>query len=145
MPPIDVVCDAIVVLKWFHDEGEEEVDSSHRLLELHRDRVIAVSVLDLTAYEIGNALLRGRPGITSDRVAVVLEAVATTCRRVSPSPAVLADAVRMAERHGLTVYDAAYAAVAAARHAHLATLDRALFGAELGRRPSDLLRLIDPT
>jgi predicted nucleic acid-binding protein len=37
------------------------------------------------------------------------------------------------------MYDAAYAAAAKARHAELATLDRALLQAGLGRRPSEIL------
>ena len=33
MPTIDVVSDASVALKWFHAEGEEEVEASRALLE----------------------------------------------------------------------------------------------------------------
>ena len=54
-------------------EGEEEVDEARQLIELYRRQAIAVSVIDLTAYEIGNALLRGRPHIAADRVAIVIE------------------------------------------------------------------------
>jgi predicted nucleic acid-binding protein len=139
MPPIDIVCDASVVLKWFHAEGEEDVDASRALLDLYRRRAVALSVLDLTAYEVANALLRGHPGVEAPQVVTVLEALAVVCPRLAPSPGELADAVALADRHHLTMYDAAYAAVAGARHAHLATLDRALLAAGLGRRPSDLL------
>ena len=51
----------------------------------------------------------------------------------------LADALALAELHGLTVYDAAYASVARSRHARLATLDRLLLGAGLGERPSEIV------
>ena len=46
---------------------------------------------------------------------------------------------RLAENHHLTMYDAAYAAAARSRHAELATLDRALLEAGMGRRPSEIV------
>lgn len=59
----DVVSDASVALKWFHGEGEEEVEPAVELLLGERDRTVALRVLDLTSYEVGNALLRGRSGV----------------------------------------------------------------------------------
>ena len=141
MPPIDVVCDASVVLKWFHEEGEEEVEPSRALLELHRSRRVALSVLDLTFLEVANVILRALHA-KSEHVAIVLDALAEICPQMPVSHAALTEAVKLAERHGLTVYDAAYAAVAAGRRAQLATMDRALLDAGLGRRPSDILRSV---
>ena len=139
MPPIDVVSDASVALKWFHAEGEEEVDASRTMLDRYVQRVIALHVLDLTPYEVGSALLRGRASVAADRVATVLEALADICPHVSASTAELRTAATLAERHGLTLYDAAYAAIAQSRGARLATLDHALLQAGLGQRPSAIL------
>jgi predicted nucleic acid-binding protein len=72
-------------------------------------------------------------------VAVVLEALADLCPQVSPTTGDLRDAAALVELHGLTLYDAAYAAVARARGAELATLDQALLDSGLGRRPSAVL------
>lgn len=138
MPTIDVVSDASVVLKWFHAEGEEEVEPARALLDLYGSQRIAIHVLDLTPYEVGNALLRGRAKIDADRVAVVLDALAEICPQIVPTPAELREAAILAERHDLTIYDAAYAAVAQSRGAELATLDRALLKSQLGRRPSTI-------
>ena len=138
MPPIDVVADASVVLKWFHAEGEEEVEPARSLLERHGRRELALMVLDLTPYEVGNALLRGR-SVSAGRVATVLESLADICPRVAPTRTEMRSAARLAERHELTLYDAAYAAVARARGARLATLDRALLASRLGQRPSEIL------
>lgn len=135
---IDVVSDANVALKWFHAEGEEEVAESRRLLEAHRARDVALSLLDLTPYEVGNALLRGRAGASAEQVATVLEALAEICPAIQPGPEELRRATELAHRHDLTLYDAAYAAVAEGRGASLATLDRALLDAGLGERPSDI-------
>ena len=139
MPAIDVVSDASVALKWFHAEGESEVEESRALLDHYSRRTIALQVLDLTSYEVGNALLRGRAPVSGDRVAAVLEALAEICPQVSPSTRELRDAAHLAERHDLTIYDAAYAAVAQVRGAELATMDEALLRSGLGRRPSSIV------
>jgi predicted nucleic acid-binding protein len=135
---VDVICDASVVLKWFHEEGEEEVGGSRALLDLHRSRRAALSVIDLTMYEVGNALMRGMR-VPADRARVVIEALDAICPRLPVTTLQLAAALALAERHGLTVYDAVYASVALSRHARLATLDRLLLEAGLGERPSEIL------
>jgi predicted nucleic acid-binding protein len=139
MPAIDVVSDANVVLKWFHSEGEEEVEAARAMLEAHKERTVTLSVLDLTVYEVGNALMRGRAGASGEQVATVLEALGEICPSIRPRPEEMRAAGRLAERHNLTLYDAAYAAVAQSRSAELATLDRALLDAKLGSRPSELM------
>lgn len=140
MPAIDIVVDAAVVLKWFHAEGEEEVPEARALLAAHQARAGALTVLDLTAYEVGNSLLRGRAHAGAAQVAVVLTALAEICPAARPSAGELRLAAELAEEHRLTLYDAAYAAVARNRGARLATLDAALLHAALGERPSDLVR-----
>ncbi|MGH2891864.1 MAG: type II toxin-antitoxin system VapC family toxin [Solirubrobacteraceae bacterium] len=141
---IDVVSDANVVLKWFHADGEEEVEPARALLEAHKARRVAIAVLDLTAYEVGNALLRGRAKATAEQTATVLEALAEICPAISPSPEQMRLAATLANRHHLTLYDAAYAAVAASREATLVTLDLQLLDARLGQRPSELAAQLDP-
>lgn len=140
MPAIDVVSDANVALKWFHAEGEEEVEPARALLAGQRERAVSLSVLDLTPYELGNALLSGRLRVAAGEVADVLDALAVVCPTITPDTDDLRDAAALAEQHGLTFYDAAYAAVARRREAHLATLDRKLLAAGLGRRPSELIQ-----
>jgi predicted nucleic acid-binding protein len=139
MPAIDVVSDASVALKWFHAEGEPEVEPARRLLEAYEQRLIALHVLNLTAYEVGNALLRGRASASAERVAIVLESLTAICPQLSPTTRELREAASLAEEHDLTLYDAAYAAVARARGAELATADQALLRSGLGRQPSAIL------
>ena len=69
MPAISVVSDANVVLKWFHSEGEDEVGPARALLDAHKERTVVLSVLDLTVYEVGNALMRGRAGASAEQAA----------------------------------------------------------------------------
>jgi predicted nucleic acid-binding protein len=101
-----------------------------------------VYVLDLTPYELGNALLRGRPRLGEERTAVVLEALAEICPAIAPSARDLGHACGLAARHELTLYDATYAAVAQRRDAQLVTLDERLLDSGLGRRPAELLAAI---
>ena len=138
MPAIDVVSDASVALKWFHAEGERELGPARAVLEAHRARIAAVTVLDLTVYEVGNALLRGPARVSAEQVATVLEALRAICPAARPDADEMRLAADLTERHDLTIHDAAYAAVAVRRHATLVTLDRALLGAGFGVRPSDL-------
>ncbi|HVX32352.1 MAG TPA: type II toxin-antitoxin system VapC family toxin [Solirubrobacterales bacterium] len=59
---------------------------------------------------------------------------------MSPDAADFRRATELAEQHGLSLYDATYAAVAEGHDAELATLDRELLRAGLGVRPGDLAR-----
>jgi predicted nucleic acid-binding protein len=136
---IDVISDASIALKWFHALGEAEVDESRALLGYFSRRSIALHVLDLTPYEVGNALLRGPVPLSGEDVAVVLEALAAVCPQVAPTTLELRLATELATRHDLSLYDAAYAAVAQSRGAELATLDEALLRSGLGRRPSAIV------
>jgi predicted nucleic acid-binding protein len=133
-----VVCDASIALKWFHEQGEDEVDAARALLTAFVTRRIDVLLIDLTPYELGNALVRGVE-VAPGAVATVLEALGEITTPVTPTSAEQSLAAHLASSHRLTYYDAAYAAVAQHRHAGLATMDRALLDAGLGRRPADIL------
>jgi len=139
MSVISVVSDANVAFKWFHADGEPEVEASRALVKLFGERLISLSVLDLTRYEVGNALLRGRAAVSAHQASIVLNALAEICPQVNPSIADMREAARLAEQHGLTLYDVAYAAVARGRGAELATMDKALLEAGLGHRPSEIV------
>jgi predicted nucleic acid-binding protein len=141
---IDVCSDASVAYQWFNSGGEdpEQVEASRALAQLSAEGVITLWVLDLTRYEIADAALFGRAKASADRVATVLDALDEVCPAIEPTANELREAARLAERHQLTMYDATYAAVARERAASLATLDKALLQAELGRRPSEIVELV---
>ena len=143
MPSTVVVSDASVVLKWFHETGEEDVGPARALLDAYAGERIALLVLDLTTYEVGNALLRGSAAASPESVATVLEALSDLCPRVALGTPDRKLAAALAAEHGLTFYDAAYAAAARTRGALLATFDRALLAADLGLRPAAVLEQIE--
>jgi predicted nucleic acid-binding protein len=129
-----------IALKWFLDTDEDELEPARELLRRHRDRQVLLHILDLTFYEVGNALLRGRAGASAEQTAAVIGALRDICRVTSPTADELAAACALAVEHQLTVSDAAYAAVGRSRGATLVTLDGAMLSAELGVTPSQLLQ-----
>ncbi len=137
MSRIDVLTDAAVVLKWFHDEGEEDVAAARALLDLHARHHIMLHVLDVTPCEIAEALL-GRGRVDAGSVRTVLDAVATICPQITPTRAEAGGAVDLAQQHRLRFADALYAAVAGGRGARLATMSPRLLRAGLGQRPGEL-------
>ena len=135
MPVTDVVCDASIVLKWFHDEGEKEVDDARVLLAAHQAGLLTAWILDLTLYEVGNVLLRALGWPAAD-VAAQLHDLGAICPSLTLGTAELRLAAHLAEEHALTFYDAAYAAAARSRGAALATADTALLDAGAGVSPA---------
>lgn len=133
----DVVCDASVVLKWLHRDGEDEVEEARMILAAHRSGRLSAWILDLTLYELGNVLLRALRWRAAD-VAEQLADLRTLCGVLSPVAAELTAAAELAEAHNLTFYDAAYAAVASTRGGALATADGALIAAGAGESPRAL-------
>lgn len=140
MPAIDVVSDANIAFQWFHDEDESDVVPARKLLDLHRSHQVALYVLDLTYLEVGNAMLRGHPKATPGQVTLVLTALRRLCETLSLQDEDLALAAELAAQHGLTLYDASYAAVAHRKGATLVTLDRQLQDCALGVPPDSFLR-----
>lgn len=138
----DVVCDASIVLKWFHEEGEREVDEARALLEAHRSGKLTAWILDLTLYEIGNILLRSLGWMASE-VGDQLDDLRRICAPLAPDPRDLRVAAELAEAHSLTFYDAVYAAVARSRQARLVTADLDLIATGLGEPPSRLAAQLD--
>jgi len=141
---IGVCSDANVAYQWFHAEGEDpiEVEASRTLARSAALGDISLWVLDLTRYEVGNAFLRGRTAATASQLADILDALARICPVIEPTADDIREACRLTEGHRLTMYDATYAAVARVRGTELATLDKALLEAGLGRRPSEIVAMI---
>lgn len=131
----DVVCDASIVLKWFHAEGECDVEDARRLLAAHRSAAITAWVLDLTFYELGNVLLRALRWSAMD-VADQLDDLRAICSVLVPNAVEQRLAAILADEHALTFYDATYAAAARSRGSVLATADKALLDAGVGESPA---------
>ena len=123
---MNLVLDASTTLTWaFDDEGDEESD---RILGLLRD--VSAVVPPLWELEVANGLAvavrRGRmesvEAARFARLVLALPIAVEPAQRGRPLDAVL----RLAERHGLSVYDASYLDLALRYRIPLATRDRSL-------------------
>jgi predicted nucleic acid-binding protein len=134
----DVLCDASVVVKWFHAEGESEVAEARAILEAHVAGELTARVLDLTFYEVGNvaatALLWDGARIAGqlDDLELLLGDAIVLAAPVRSA------AAQVAAAHRLTFYDAAYWAAAELLGCELVTADRRLLAAGAGKSSTEL-------
>ena len=133
----EVVCDTSIVLKWFHEEGEDSVPEARSLLERHRAGQVTAWVIELTFYELGNVLLRSLGWKATD-IADQLDDLRTIAPVLEVSAVALRRAAELAEKHELTFYDAVFAAAAEHRDAALVSADAALLASGLAT-PVDAL------
>ena len=75
-----LLVDTSILLTWFHEQGESEVEPDRQFLAAHREGREHVIVLDLATYELGNVLLRPL-GLPAD---VVTEQLRLLLRLVGP-------------------------------------------------------------
>ena len=133
-----ILCDASIVLKWFHEQDEPEVEEARELLAAHREGTLTASVLELTFYELGNVLVRSLRWSASD-VADQLADLRRLCPVLDAPPDALSLAAELAVANALTFYDAVYAAAAKAHGATLVSADRELLGCGLATSPASTL------
>ncbi len=129
--------DTSVAIKWLHEEGESEVDAARRLLTAHRAGTVRLLLLELALYEFGNVLLRALrqpPSVVIDQ----LDLLRRLCGPFAhPPPSWWAEAALIGHQHGLTFYDASWAAAARALDSPLVSADRQLLAAGLAITPSE--------
>jgi len=53
-----LLIDTSVLIKWFHSDGEGELEQSRALRSAHVAGELDVHMLDLASYEVGNVLTR---------------------------------------------------------------------------------------
>lgn len=128
--------DTSVVIKWFHSDGEGELESARALRTAHIAGQVDAYVLDLGMYELGNVLVRALRWSAKD-VAHQLEDLL----EILPTPLVMeqawfTDAARLAVDHKLSFSDASWAACAHGLSIPLVTADRQLVAAGLAATAS---------
>jgi predicted nucleic acid-binding protein len=127
----DLVLDASLALQWFL---EDEVDRQYGLSVLASLSNKRAVVPILWFYEVGNGLLMAyrRKRITFDQIDGFLTRLkALPIEAAQQVPSEILELPALAQKHGLTNYDAAYLELALRLHLPLATADTELKRAAL--------------
>lgn len=120
-----VLLDSSVVIKWFR-EDEVLRDRAIQLRRAYLDGHLTIYVPDLLVYEIANAL-RYKPDLDRTQVQQALETLYDMQIKIENITAgVIRRAIEIAYSHDITVYDAAFVAMAEHLEADFITADEKL-------------------
>lgn len=120
-----IVLDASVALKWYVQE--EDTDKALEILHAHVQENLELNFPDLVFYEIANAV-RYSPSKNPKDIEDILKSFgALRVNVVIPTVDMLAEAGSIAFRHGISVYDAIYVALANELGCEFVTADEKLF------------------
>ena len=130
-----LLVDTSVLIKWFHDEGEPDLAEARAIRDATRREELRTLVIDLALYEMGNVLLRALHWKGSD-VADQLDDLVLICGApVAMSGELFRKAAEIGASHGLSFYDAAWAAAAELIGVSLVSADARLLAAGLAESP----------
>lgn len=131
-----LLIDTSVLIKWFHSEGESELSEARAVRRAHVSGELDAHILDLAIYEVGNVLIRAL-GWEPAEVGDQLDDLQTI---LGPPLVMTSDWLRhaatLAHHHGLSFYDAGWAATADQLHMPLVSADRQLLAEGLAESPT---------
>ena len=136
------VLDASVLVKWFVEEPDTPQALS--LKTAYLEGAYEVASLDFALLEVANALQRSKGFSAAEIKRCCDELYALELDFIALVPDLIYAAIEVATRWHLTVYDAAYLALAKEMDAQLITADRALHTATASLRQSTLLAEFSP-
>ena len=137
-----LLVDTSVLIKWFHSEGESELIEARAIRDATRRGEIEARVIDLAIYEMGNVLLRSLHWSASD-VADQLDDLIVVCGApLAIAAAWFRQAADIGAKHGLTFYDACWAAAAQALGISLVSVDAQLLTAGLAESPAAVVQRV---
>lgn len=115
-----VVIDSSVTVKWINQVDEKFLDLADKVLTDAQSSSIRLLSPELSKYEIGNALLKKGLNLRMayESLAIVYQLPITF---VSESEELAKETYRIAQKEGLTYYDASFIALAKQQHALLIT------------------------
>ena len=120
------IADASVVLKWFSQSDEGEVERAIRLRNDYRDGTIELYAPELLIYEIAN-VLRYKETIKEELISKAIASIYYMDIVMPVNSRIMTDAVRLARKHGITVYDSSYLSFAREAGGLLITADKKLY------------------
>jgi predicted nucleic acid-binding protein len=139
------------VTGWFLDASvllaaEDRDDANHSDARRLLEGAGRLATLDLALYEVTNvAILAWKDAAAARRLRGVIAALADVGGLVRAEPALLEAAATLAREHGISAYDGAYVAAAAAVRAELVSCDVGdMVARGLARLPADAHRPAQP-
>lgn len=135
-----LLIDTSVLIKWFHEEGESEVAAARALRDAHVAGELDAHIIDLATYELGNVLIRALHWNATDVADQLDDLITLLGPPLGLASPWLRDAASLAKRHGLSFYDASWAAAAAGLGIALASADVGLVRAGLAESPTALAK-----
>jgi predicted nucleic acid-binding protein len=121
---INIIADSSVIIKWFSDEMD--TDKALALLELHNTKEHIIVLPDLVLYEVANALRYNKDTIEKDIIDFVESIATMEAIMVFPTKLVMNDAITLARKYNISLYDAYFVALAKTLRCPLVTADRKL-------------------
>jgi predicted nucleic acid-binding protein len=134
-----LLIDTSVLIKWFHSPGESELSQARAIRAAHLGGELDAHILDLAVYEIGNVLLRAlrwQPAEVADQLDDLHTILGPP---LVMTPEWLRQAAALAHAHGLSFYDASWAAAAAGLGTPLVSADRQLLDTGLAESATELV------
>lgn len=132
-----LLIDTSVLIKWFHSDGESELEQARALRSAHVTGELDAHMLDLAFYEVGNVLTRALRWTATDVADQLDDLSAILGPPLVMTPAWLRHAATLADIHTLSFYDASWAAAAVELGVQLISADRRLLAAGLAESPSE--------
>ncbi len=124
-PQEEIVIDTSVVVKWFL-HSEPEAEQARSLRQRHVREELTLCAPTLLLWELAN-VLRHKPGLgLSDTIFAAQSALDLQIQFFEPSPPLLRRAIDVAYSSGITVYDAAFVALATELGCPFVTADHRL-------------------
>lgn len=133
-----LLIDTSVLIKWFHSDGESEIEQARALRLAHVTGELEAHVLDLALYEVGNVLVRALHWTATDVADQLDDLNAILGPPLVMTPAWLGRAATLAHTHTLSFYDASWAATAIELGIPLISANRRLLAVGLAESPSEI-------
>ena len=133
-----LLIDTSVLIKWFHTDGESEVEQARALRSAHVTGELDAHLLDLAFYEVGNVLTRALSWTATDVADQLDDLLAILGPPLVMTPAWLRHAATLAHLHALSFYDASWAATAMELGIPLISADHRLLGTGLAESPTQV-------
>jgi len=120
------IADASVILKWFSQTDESEVEKALRLRNDYKDGTVELYAPELLIYEIAN-VLRYKGTLKEELISKALASIYDMDILMPVNLQIMTTAVRFARKFGITVYDSTYLSFAFEAGGHLLTADKKLY------------------